>query len=506
MDEENNTVNGGNRHKKILIAIIIAIVIGFLMGGFFPDTAVKISLLGRIFLNLLMMIVIPLVMFSIIVGITNLGDIRKIGTIGTRTIVYYFVTTSISVIIGMVLVNMVKPGRGLSAGEELPGARYVISEDNPRKVILTEGNIRREHYNEKFVLELTDQEARGGIQSIDEKTIVVREWEGTEPDKSGTGIAVTLPLAENIRGKEDRTIYSTLEEVIVGDRKTGKEGMIPRNIFNAMQRLDILPLIFFSLIFGAALSVLGERGKMVIEMISVLNDAILRIVWWVMYFAPVGIFGIISERIGRAGGFQGFLPELAAVGKFSVTVLSSLALHGVIILPLVLLIVGRRNPFRFAAGMGSALLNAFSTASSSATLPLTMESIESENGVSRRTSSFVLPIGATINMDGTAMYEAVAAIFIAQVYGLDLTLAQQFVIFVTATLAAIGAAGIPEAGLVTMVLVLKAVDLPIEGIGLILAVDWLLDRFRTTINVWGDSVGAGVIETLESATGDKNTR
>jgi Na+/H+-dicarboxylate symporter len=155
--------------------------------------------------------------------------------------------------------------------------------------------------------------------------------------------------------------------------------------------------------------------------------------------------------------------------------------------------------------MAKALLNAFSTASSSATLPLTMEGVEEQNGISNRTASFVLPLGATINMDGTALYESVAAMFIAQVYapvlGIEITMAQQVVIFLTATLAAIGAAGIPEAGLVTMVIVLKAVDLPIEGITLILAVDWLLDRFRTTVNVWGDSVGAGIIETLEGSAG-----
>ncbi len=148
--------------------------------------------------------------------------------------------------------------------------------------------------------------------------------------------------------------------------------------------------------------------------------------------------------------------------------------------------------------MGSALLNAFSTASSSATLPLTMEGVEKENGVSGRTASFVLPLGATVNMDGTALYEAVAAIFIAQVYGIDLGGGKQVIIFLTATLAAIGAAGIPEAGLVTMVIVLKAAGLPIEGIGLILAIDWLLDRFRTTLNVWGDAVGAAVIDSAES--------
>jgi Na+/H+-dicarboxylate symporter len=179
------------------------------------------------------------------------------------------------------------------------------------------------------------------------------------------------------------------------------------------------------------------------------------------------------------------------------TVLVGLAVHGFVVLPLILKLIGRRKPGRYARGVAAALLNAFSTASSSATLPITLEGVEKQNGVSNRTASFVLPLGATINMDGTALYESVAAIFIAQVYGIHLPPVMQIVIFLTATLAAIGAAGIPQAGLVTMVIVLRAVGLPIEGIGLLLTIDWLLDRFRTTVNVWGDSVGAGVIETLE---------
>ena len=200
-----------------------------------------------------------------------------------------------------------------------------------------------------------------------------------------------------------------------------------------------------------------------------------------------------------------FLPELVAVGKYSLTVLLGLGIHGVVVLPLILWLIGRRNPVAYVSGVATALLNAFSTASSSATLPLTMEGVESGNKISNRTSSFVLPLGATINMDGTALYEAVAAIFIAQVYGEELGFAKQLVIVLTATLAAIGAAGIPQAGLVTMVIVLRAVDLPIEGVSLILTVDWLLDRFRTTVNVWGDSVGAGVIETLESRDSESET-
>ena len=182
-----------------------------------------------------------------------------------------------------------------------------------------------------------------------------------------------------------------------------------------------------------------------------------------------------------------------ALGKYAATVVGALVFHGVVVLPLLLRVLGKRSPIAYLRRVAAALLNALSTSSSSATLPLTLRGVE-RAGVSKRTAGFVLPLGATINMDGTAMYESVAAIFIAQVYGIDLTAAEQAVIFFTATLAAIGAAGIPEAGLVTMVIVLRAVGLPLEGIALILAIDWLLDRFRTTVNVWGDCVGAAVVD------------
>jgi solute carrier family 1 (high affinity glutamate transporter) protein 1 len=216
-----------------------------------------------------------------------------------------------------------------------------------------------------------------------------------------------------------------------------------------------------------------------------------------MWLAPVGIFGLVAGRFGTAmevGGMQAFVEQLAAVGRYMVTVLVGLGIHGLLVLPLVLYFVARRNPFLYFRGMASALLTAFSTASSAATLPLTIETAQENNGVDERATQFVLPLGATINMDGTALYEAVAVIFIAQAMGIELSLMQQLIVVITATLAAIGAAGIPEAGLVTMVIVLRAVDLPLEGIELILAVDWLLDRFRTTVNVWGDAVGAAVVE------------
>ncbi|MBE9510741.1 MAG: dicarboxylate/amino acid:cation symporter [Bacteroidetes bacterium] len=518
---------GTGSHKRILIGIIIAIIVGTLVGGWLPNLAVKFRILGDMFLNSLMMIVVPLIIFSMIVGITGLGDIRKIGSIGRRTVIYYMVTTGISVLIGIILVNIVQPGKDISAGEKHSAFSYTIATENNRTVILTNATWDKTNYNEKYLLVLQDQKVQGTIELISENSVTVRLWEpqlsedmvyitaedGTrlpfrrvdgqlisaEPElaPSGTGVEITLPIAQRLRGKEEKDMVNTLEEVLIGDMEKGKEGLIPRNLFNAMVNMDILPLIFFALLIGATLSVLGERGRTTINVISTLNDAVMQLVRWIMIVAPIGIFGLISARIGNAGGFSGFLPELLALGKYSFTVLFGLAIHAFIILPLILLLFGRRNPLRYVTGVGAALLNAFSTASSSATLPLTLEGVENENGISNRTASFVLPLGATINMDGTALYEAVAAMFIAQVYGIAMSPVEQAVLFLTATLAAIGAAGIPEAGLVTMVIVLRAVGLPIEGIGLILTIDWLLDRFRTTVNVWGDSVGAGVIETFE---------
>ncbi len=528
MDQTNHDApaetSGGH---KILIGIIIAIIFGTIVGGWLPGVAVKTSILGEIFLNSLKMIVVPLVMLSMIVGITGLGDIRNLGPIGGRTVLYYMATTGISVLIGIILVNVIQPGKGISHGEERPELAYTLSGDGDRTVNLTNGTWKRTRYSEKYMLMLSDQQVEGEIESLSEESATVKSWKNkvegvfhiatdsgehlpfrrvngevvsAEPEllQNGTGLEVKLPVAQKLRGKEKRDMGGTLKEVLLGDKSTGKEGMIPRNVFNAMVRMDILPLIFFSLLIGATLSVLGERGRPAISVISGLNDAVMQLVHWIMVLAPVGIFGLIAGRIGDAGGFKSFLPELMAVGKYSFTVVFGLGVHGIIVLPLILLLIARRNPVKYLKGMSTALLNAFSTASSSATLPLSMRAVQKENGVSNRTASFVLPLGATINMDGTALYEAIAAMFIAQVYGIELGPAQQTVIFLTATLAAIGAAGIPEAGLVTMVIVLRAVDLPIEGIGLILTIDWLLDRFRTTVNVWGDSVGAGVIETLEN--------
>lgn len=274
-------------------------------------------------------------------------------------------------------------------------------------------------------------------------------------------------------------------------------GFLSDNVVASMAEMQMLPLIVFSLVLGGVLSTMGDRGKPMLDFCAAGNEAMMKIVHLVMWLAPVGIFGLVAGRFGKAvaqSGMDGFLNEMSAVGMYMVTVLAGLGVHGFIVLPLALLLLAKRNPLHYFRGMAGALLTAFSTASSAATLPMTLEAVETNNKVDSRAAQFVIPMGATINMDGTALYEAVAVIFIAQAMGIDLSTGQMILVVITATLAAIGAAGIPEAGLVTMVMVLQAVDLPLEGVGLILSVDWLLDRFRTTVNVWGDAVGAAVVE------------
>jgi len=268
--------------------------------------------------------------------------------------------------------------------------------------------------------------------------------------------------------------------------------MVPSNPIDAAAKGQILPLIVFSILFGAVLTTMGQKAKPMVDFFDSLNEAMMKLTGWIIQLTPIGVFALIANVIVLTG------PGIFAnVGKYMITVIIGLAVHAAITLPLILWFAGRAKPHRYAGRLAPALTTAFSTASSSATLPLTIECVEENAGVSRRVSSFVLPLGATINMDGTALYESVAAVFIAQLYGIDLSFGQQVLVFLTATLAAIGAAGIPSAGLVTLAIVLGAVGLPLDGIGMIVAVDRLLDMFRTMVNVWGDATGCVVVARLE---------
>ncbi len=361
--------------------------------------------IGTLFLNALKMTIIPLIVAAVISGVTSMGDIRKLGRVGGLTLLYYAATTSLAVIIGLIIVNLIEPGNNITT--------------------LASG---------------------------------VPEMVG---EKAGSGFKDIIFL------------------------------IVQPNLFAAAAANNLPPIIVFCLIFACALTTIGEKAMPLIRFFDGLNDAMMKLVVWLMYLAPIGVFALIAARLGAAGGGDAFWGELRSVGWYCVSVLLGLLIHFTLLVGILYLF--NQRGLAYLQNMLRALMTAFGTASSSATLPLTMECAV-EAGVDKRAVKLVLPLGATVNMDGTALYEAVAVMFIAQAYGYSMGITEQAIIFITATLAAIGAAGIPQAGLVTMVIVLTAVNLPLEGIGILLVVDWFLDRFRTTVNVWGDSTGAALIQ------------
>lgn len=388
-----------------------------LLGGFFEAIAIG----GDIFLMLLKMMVVPLVIVSVMQGILNLGDVRKLGKPGAAAIGFYLSTTIIAVLTGLVLVNIISPGE---------------SDIDMAKVeeMASEAGTKIEEAN----------------QQVKDEGVMI--------------------LVRNL--------------VLM---------LFTDNLFKSAVNTDLLPLIVFSVVFAGMLTTMGDRVDNIKTLIDQFDHAILGFVMLLMRVAPLGIFCLVAGRFGKEMIGGTFVETLRLVWWYSVTVLLGLSIHLLMTLPIILWIFTRRNPYRFLVDMGQSLLTAFSTSSSSATLPVTME-CATEAGVSGKSVDFVLPLGATINMDGTALYEAVAVMFIAQFLGYDLTLGEQAVIALTATLAAIGAAGIPEAGLVTMLIVLNAVGLPLKYQAIIIPVDWLLDRFRTMVNVFGDACGAAVVE------------
>jgi len=297
------------------------------------------------------------------------------------------------------------------------------------------------------------------------------------------------------------TDVSTFEDKVAG-KGTGDVvevflRMVPTNVVAAAASGQMLGLIFFSLLYGFFMTrIASAYAEAQFNFWQGMSDVMLKITDLIMRFAPLGVFALVAKVVAGTG-FDAFVP-LAA---FFFSVVAALAIHFLITLPLLLYLVGGVNPIRHFKAVGSALLTAFSTASSSATLPITMECVEKNAGVSNRTTSFVLPLGATVNMDGTALYECVAAMFIAQAYGLELSFASQFTIVLIALLTSIGVAGIPAASLVAISIILAAMGLPVEGIGLILAVDRVLDMMRTATNVWSDSAGAVIIGKLQGEQG-----
>lgn len=275
--------------------------------------------------------------------------------------------------------------------------------------------------------------------------------------------------------------------------------IIPTNIFESLMQGQMLAIIFFAILFGFFITKVNEKPRILItDVFNAALDVIMKITLFIIKFTPLGIFSITARVIAQQIHMGNEISEvISRLGLYFITVLLGLFIHGLVTLPLSVKLLGRANPIKHMKNMTTPLLTAFSTSSSNATLPLTMKAVEFEDGVSNKIASFTLPLGATVNMNGTALYECVAVIFIAQAYGIDLTFGKQIIVIFTALLAAIGAAGIPMAGLVMMTVVLKAVGLPLEGIGLIIAVDRILDMFRTTINVYGDTCCAVIIAKSE---------
>ena len=275
--------------------------------------------------------------------------------------------------------------------------------------------------------------------------------------------------------------------------------IIPTNVFEALSQGNMLSIILFAILFGYFVTRVSEKPrKIMLDFFNASLDVIMKLTLFIIKFTPIGIFSITAKVIAQQISMGNDVSEvISRLGLYFITVLSGLMIQAFITLPLLVKLLGKANPLKHFRNMATPLLTAFSTSSSSATLPLTMEAVENKDGVSSKIASFTLPLGATVNMNGTALYECVAVMFISQAYGIDLTLPQQVIVVFTALLAAVGSAGIPMAGLVMMAVVLKAVGLPLEGIGLILAVDRILDMFRTTINVYGDTCAAVIIAKSE---------
>ncbi len=455
---------------------------------------VLVGAIGSIFTGLLKMLIVPLVLASIVTGMTSIGDVRDLGRIGKRTFVYYLTTTAFAVILGLFLVNGIRPGRG-SGADELQ-LRLEISQK--RHVLL---------------LELARREEEGGraesARSLYE--MFLERYRGKLPEaglaiKAEEGIR-RIPPVPHERAKARRTeaearwraeVGSPASQTSVREFLWMQVQKVLMNPFEALAKGEVLAIIVFGLLLGGCLASLGEAGIPLVRAFEALNLAMMRMTDLVMKLAPLGVFALLAEVVASLG-----LEALSALAWYMATVVLGLGIHALLFLPFVLKLLSGMGPREFFTGARPALAIAFSTASSSATLPVSIESSEQNLDCDPKHAGFVLPLGATVNMDGTALYEAVAALFIAQVYGRDLGFGQQVVVAMTATLAAIGAAGIPSAGVVTMAMVLNAVQLPLEGIAMILSVDRILDMLRTTVNVMGDMVGAVIVDRMEKRSGGR---
>uniref|UniRef100_A0A8D3DMB5 Amino acid transporter n=1 Tax=Scophthalmus maximus TaxID=52904 RepID=A0A8D3DMB5_SCOMX len=421
-----------------ILGVFLGSIAGMLLRHISPlpaDVVMIIAFPGEILMRMLKMLILPLVVSSLVTGLAGL-DAKSSGRLGTRAMVYYMSTTVIAAVLGVILVLLIHPG------------------------------------NPKLRANLGQGKKNDEVSSIDAFFDLIRNL-----------------FPENL-------VQACFQQVgVFARRKKVLTHHAPPQftVKRALQfksGMNVLGLIGFFVAFGVIMGKMGEKAKLMLDFFNVLNEIIMKLVGAIMWYSPFGIACLICGKIISIADLEVVARQL---GMYMVTVIVGLIIHGGIFLPLIYFVIVKENPFKFFMGIFQAWVTALGTASSAGTLPVTFRCLEDNLGIDKRVTRFVLPVGATINMDGTALYEAVAAIFIAQMNAIDLDWGQIITVSMTATLASVGAASIPSAGLVTMLLILTAVGLPTQDISLLVAVDWLLDRFRTSVNVVGDSYGAGIV-------------
>lgn len=390
--------------------VVLSIFLAILCGVYFPEETIAIGWIGQLFINLLKLIVLPLIFCALVTAITSIGGFKRLGSIGIYTLGYVLVSVSLAVTIGLVLLNVFKPGVGV-----------------PSSLILTNAT----------PLDLTP-----------------------------------VPFSEYLLS------------------------LFPPNIVAAAAKYEIMPIVFFSIVFSIACIKVGKVADPVTDFFSGLRDVLVQMIMWLMYLTPIGLFSLLGTAVAQASLQHLLMKSLSGMILFIIIFLCGLALQ-ILWQLIVVIVIAQKNPFKFIKAASSALIGAFVTSSSMATLPITLL-VAKEQNISDDVARFVLPLATTINLAGTAMYEAVSALFFCQILGLDLSIPAQIGVFVTAILAGMGATGIPEGGLITMVMVLRNVNVPTSAIGLLLPFDRILDRFRTLTNVWGDLVCAATVDKLQA--------
>ncbi|XP_026521672.1 excitatory amino acid transporter 5 isoform X1 [Notechis scutatus] len=457
------------KRNGLLILSVLSVIVGCLLGFFLRTrhlSSQEISYFqfpGELLMRMLKMLILPLVVSSLMSGLAAL-DAKTSSRLGIITVTYYLWTTFVAVIVGIIMVSIIHPGGAAQKKDTQEGAKPIMSSADALLDLI----------RNMFPANLVE----ATFKQYQTKTIPIVKVSKTSSE-SISRIIIYGVQDENGSNIQNFALDITPPpEVIYKSEPGTSEGM------------NVLGIVIFSATMGIMLGRMGTSGVPLVSFCQCLNESVMKIVAVTVWYFPFGIVFLIAGKILE-------MDDPTAIGKklgfYAGTVLCGLFVHGLVILPMMYFFITKKNPVVFIRGILQALLIALATSSSSATLPITFKCLLENNHVDRRVARFVLPVGATINMDGTALYEAVAAIFIAQVNNYELDFGQIITISITATAASIGAAGIPQAGLVTMVIVLTSVGLPTDDITLIIAVDWALDRFRTMINVLGDALAAGIM-------------